>query len=139
MSGNQEMLLSPEMLMQMRMFPLETLLVIDRDGKIAAQLQRELADIFRYIWVVSNVEEARKLLNNSVVMYLICNYFLGENEPNGFEIVSTIRSEFESLKRCLVIADSDAEIEEVPSEVDAVFPKTVSARSLVGRLIEYAD
>jgi DNA-binding NarL/FixJ family response regulator len=79
---------------------------------------------FDLVLTAENSYKAVTLLNSMNVTHLICDYWLGHNEPQGLELISVWRKKYPTIRRAILYTGTDLSDITLPLSVDRILSKT---------------
>ncbi|MCP4601296.1 MAG: hypothetical protein GY847_12360 [Proteobacteria bacterium] len=110
------------------------LLVVDDDENISKALKRLLGRKFHEIVTAQNSGEAVLLLETRSVTHLVCDYWLGNGEPLGIDLVPAWRMKYPSIERAVIFTGNEINSIPVPFGVDEILSKSVESTPLINAL-----
>ncbi len=99
------------------------LLVIDDVPEICNIFQRSLKQSFPVIHVATCAAEASPLLTSEPITHIICDLFLGKNEPLGCELMEEWKKRKPNIRYVAILTGSNIDPQQSYDGVDAVFHK----------------
>ncbi len=83
------------------------LLIIDDDEiflrSIANYLKRRVTAVF----TVKNLRDAEEMLERHPINEVVCDYDLGQGEPNGVNVIRTLRQKYPGIRRAVICSGSN--------------------------------
>ena len=108
-----------------------TLLIVDDDRAVCRALTRLLGRSFETVMSAGSSGDAASILSTSSVTHLICDYWLGRDEPLGVDLVPYWRAHHPSIQCAVIFTGNDIGSIRVPLGVDAVLPKSAEPSDLM--------
>jgi CheY-like chemotaxis protein len=99
------------------------ILVIDDEHLVARMLGRVLKKFATHIYLASSPSEARFVLQNHPVNFIICDYNLGAGVPSGVELITALRKEFSGVTHAVIFSGEDRDTIPPSAAADAVLQK----------------
>jgi DNA-binding NtrC family response regulator len=100
-----------------------TLLIIDDAPDICRMLERNLRNVFPVIYTASNAAEAEPLLEAEPITHVICDLFLGPEEPLGHELMRGWRKRKSNIQYVALFTGSTLEDRNSYDGIDDLFIK----------------
>ena len=100
------------------------LLIIDDEPVIAKFLLRRLTPCFDAVITASTPAEAEKILSQVQVSHIVSDYYLGPNQPNGFQLIAKLRAAHPHIDRAVVFSGEFKLPKNRPHGVNAVVRKS---------------
>jgi len=110
------------------------LLIIDDREEIGRVIKRSLRKNFDDILFAKCAAEAVLLLDANLITHVVCDLFLGKDEPLGHELMREWRNRKPSIKYVALFTGSNTETMPVHDGIDAVFQKPDGLMDLIGIL-----
>ena len=111
-----------------------TILLVDDNEQVLKTLSRVLDKYFDNILVAPNSVHAKWLLSNTNVSHVVCDYNLGHDDPDGFNLVSSWRQQYKQIKKSKIYSGSSGLENSSPKHVDAVVDKSADVSVLLKAL-----
>ena len=102
------------------------LLIVDDRDEVRLALARYFALHFTHIVTAGNPSEAEELLRTQHPDLLLCDYYLGSQEPTATMLIPRWRAEYKCLKRVAIMTGSRSSSIGPCPEADAIFEKPLN-------------
>ena len=102
------------------------LLIVDDRDEVRLALARYFALHFTEIVSASKADQAEELLRSRSPELLLCDYYLGPEEPTAIMLIPRWRAEYKCLKRVAIMTGSRSSSIAPCPEADAIFEKPLN-------------
>ena len=116
-------------------YEINTLLIVDDEELICRGVLRQLQGRFDRVYFATHPEDAERILAESEVTNLICDYNLGETMPRGTELLAKWRQAYPHIRRAVIYSAADLSQISLPEWVDTAVSKAKSADDLYIALV----
>ncbi|MCP4675871.1 MAG: response regulator [Deltaproteobacteria bacterium] len=117
-------------------FPLRrVLLVVDDDESVCKGLVRLLGNRFEETVTALNPGEAVSMLDTRLVTHIVCDYWLGQGQPLGIDLVATWRKKYSSIQHAVIFTGNDINAIPTTVGVDDIISKSAKPSALIEKLI----
>ena len=113
---------------------LRVLLIVDDDPRICRMLSRRLESSFDGFHTAGTPADAERKLKEESITHLICDFNLGEEAPNGTDLIAKWRSQYPSIERAVLFTSAPLNDKIKPAGVDALIHKTTDFNQLMEAL-----
>ncbi len=113
-----------------------TLLVVDDRGEIREALRRFFSLTIAQVIVAGTANEAEQALRNHRPNLLLCDYYLGHDNPPATVLIARWRQDFPFLKRVAIMTGTRGSSLGPCSAVDAIFEKPLNMREVTDFLVD---
>ncbi len=100
------------------------ILIIDDEVLVARMLSRVLKKYATRVYMAATPAEARSILRNHSVNFVVCDFNLGEAAPSGVELIENLRGEFSGIERAVIFSGEDSGSIPPSPATDQVLHKT---------------
>ena len=81
-----------------------SILIIDDEHLVTRMLTRVLRKFATDIYTAANPSEARSVLRNHSVNFVVCDFNLGPESPTGAELLEALREEFSGIEHAVIFS-----------------------------------
>ncbi len=100
------------------------LLIVEDRSDVGAAFARYFRRYFEAVLVATSPSEAERLLGSTPTpTHVICDYWLGDDQPVGSVLLPKWRQQFGDIQRGVIVSGSEVEEIQCPPGVDGVFAK----------------
>lgn len=101
------------------------LLIVDDEPLVARGLQRLLTINFDKVLVAHSAAEAQAILSrqNASITHVLCDHYLGEDQPVGFDLLPAWRARFAGIRVAVLLSGSEIRTMARRPEIDAFVAK----------------
>lgn len=110
------------------------LLIIDDSEEICALMERVLRNDFEAIHIAGGSTEAISFLESEPVTHVVCDLYLGEDEPLGHELISGWREKKPTIRYVALFTGSSLDLSSTDDEIDELFRKPRGVMDLIRTL-----
>jgi DNA-binding NtrC family response regulator len=110
------------------------LLVVDDEPAIVSLLRRSLGYDFDRIHVAGRASDAESILAEHTVTHLVCDLYLGNDEPLGDELIRRWKRRWPTIRYAALFTGSTYEKGLTYEKVDNIFMKPRGYDDLIGLL-----
>ena len=84
-----------------------TLLIVDDEELVCRGILRNFRRCFDQVYFATHPDDAERILRESEVTSLVCDYHLGESLPRGTELMARWRSAYPHIKKGVLYSGTD--------------------------------
>ena len=106
------------------------LLVIDDELMVCRGLARLLGPAFQSVHIAGNPGEAEQTLDREPITHLLCDHYLGPDQPTGLDLVPRWRERFPGIAVAVVLSGSEIHDIAVRKGIDGFVSKPPDASDL---------
>ena len=107
----------------------KTLLIVDDEELVCRGILRSFKRCFDEVYFATHPEDAERILKQTAVTNLVCDYHLGEGVPRGTELMERWRRAYPQIRKAVLY--SGADLSTVTSScVDSKISKSLPIHSL---------
>ena len=93
-------------------------------------LSRVLKKYASHVYVAATPAEAKSILRDHSVNFVVCDFNLGEEAPSGVELIEDLRGEFSGIERAVIFSGEDRGSIPPSPTTDQVLHKTQDLEQL---------
>jgi len=113
-----------------RVYSETVLLAVDDDLRVLKTIERLMSKSFDKILTAENALLAEWLLKNTSITHLVVDYDLGENDPNGFKLITKWRTQYPQIGKGIIFTGQEGLTNRAPDYVDLVVNKSADVEVL---------
>jgi DNA-binding NarL/FixJ family response regulator len=84
-----------------------TLLIVDDEELVCRGILRNFKNCFDQIFFATHPDDAEKILKQTEVTELVCDYYLGDSVPRGTELLAKWRRCYPHIRKAVLYSGTD--------------------------------